>query len=106
MAYDNHRAITALADPTRRQILELVAKGPRSVADLTRALPVTQSAVSQHLKVLKAARLVQAEAAGARNIYRVDPAGLGQMRAWLDRQWTDALSAFKAEAEGKKEHKK
>ena len=46
-----------------------------------------------------AANLVQAEADGARNIYRIDPAGLGQMRAWLDRQWTEVLSAFKSEAE-------
>lgn len=99
MANDAHHAIAALADPTRRKIFELVAKRPRSVAELTSGLPVTQSAVSQHLKVLKAASLVQAEADGARNIYRIDPAGLGQMRAWLDRQWTDVLSAFKSEAE-------
>jgi DNA-binding transcriptional ArsR family regulator len=97
MANSNQRAITALADPTRRQIFELVAKRPQSVADLTRALPVSQSAVSQHLKILKSAKLVRSEAAGARNIYRVDPAGLGQMRAWLDRQWRDALDALKTE---------
>ena len=105
MANDTHRAIQALADPTRRQIFELVAKRQRSVADLTKALPVTQSAVSQHLKVLKAAGLVEAEADGARNIYRIDTAGLGKMRAWLDRQWADALSAFKTEAEKKGEKK-
>jgi DNA-binding transcriptional ArsR family regulator len=105
MANSSHRAIAALADPTRRQIFELVAKRPRSVADLTSSLPVTQSAVSQHLKVLKAARLVRAEAEGARNIYRIDPAGLGQMRAWLDRQWADALGAFKTEAESKEKEK-
>ena len=105
MANDTNRAIQALADPTRRQIFELVAKRPRSVADLTKALPVTQSAVSQHLKGLKAASLVRAEADGARNIYRIDPAGLGKMRAWLDRQWTDALGAFKVEAETTREQK-
>ena len=106
MAYDNQRAMTALADPTRRQIFELVAKRPQSVADLTRALPVSQPAVSQHLKVLKAAKLVRAEAHGARNIYRIDPAGLGQMRAWLDRRWAEALGAFKADAEGREEKRK
>jgi DNA-binding transcriptional ArsR family regulator len=105
MANDPQRAIQALADPTRRQIFELVARRPRSVADLTKSLPVTQSAVSQHLKVLKDARLVQAEADGARNIYRIDPAGLGKMRAWLDRQWKDALSDFKTQAETKGEKK-
>jgi DNA-binding transcriptional ArsR family regulator len=94
-------AFVALADPTRRAIFELVATKPRSVADLTRALPVTQSAVSQHLRVLKEAMLVTAQPQGARNIYRIDPAGLGQMRAWLDRQWRDALVAFKKHVEEK-----
>jgi DNA-binding transcriptional ArsR family regulator len=103
---NDHRAIVALADPTRRQIFELVASRPRSVAELTRALPVTQSAVSQHLKVLKQAQLVRPQPEGTRTIYHVDPAGLGRMRAWLDRQWADALNAFKSEAENKKEGKK
>lgn len=94
-------AFVALADPTRRAIFELVAKKPHSVAELTRALPVSQPAVSQHLRVLKEAKLVTARPQGARNIYRVDPAGLGQMRAWLDRQWNDALAAFKKHVEEK-----
>jgi DNA-binding transcriptional ArsR family regulator len=93
------RSIVALADPTRRAIFELVAAHPRSVADLTRALPVTQSAVSQHLKVLREAQLVKAEPKGTRNIYRLDPAGLGLMRAWLDRIWAAALDEFKNEVE-------
>jgi len=104
MTNDN-RAMTALADPTRRQIFELVASRPRSVAELTRALPVTQSAVSQHLKVLREAKLVRPRPEGTRTIYYVDPAGLGRMRAWLDRQWTDALSAFKSAAEHKESRK-
>lgn len=95
-----------MGDPTRRQIFELVASRPRSVADLTRALPVSQSAVSQHLKVLKDAKLVRPQPEGTRTIYHVDPAGLGRMRAWLDRQWADALSAFKAETEDRKGQKK
>jgi DNA-binding transcriptional ArsR family regulator len=103
---NDHRAMIALGDPTRRQIFELVASRPRSVAELTRALPVTQSAVSQHLKVLKAAKLVRPRPEGTRTIYHVDPAGLGRMRAWLDRQWADALNAFKSEAEHKKEPRK
>lgn len=98
MTYDG-LALAALADPTRRQVFELVALEARSVADLTRLLPVTQSAVSQHLRVLKAARLVRSEAKGARNIYSIDPTGLGQMRAWLDLRWSDALNAFKKHVE-------
>ena len=95
----DNKAMAALADPTRRKIFELVAARPRSVADLTRALPVSQSAVSQHLKVLRDAKLVRPEARGASNIYRIDPAGLGQMRAWLDQQWGRALDEFKSDVE-------
>jgi DNA-binding transcriptional ArsR family regulator len=94
MTYD-YRHMVALADPTRRQIFELVAANPRSVVELTRLLPVSQPAVSQHLKVLRAARLVRAEPRGASNIYHIDPDGLGEMRAWLDNMWTDALAAFR-----------
>lgn len=100
MAYD-FDGIAALADPTRRAVFELVGTRPRSVADLARALPVSQPAVSQHLKVLREARLVRAEPAGARTIYHIDPAGLGRMRAWLDRFWDGALENFKAEIDKK-----
>jgi len=93
MTYD-YAAIMALSDATRRQLFELVAERPRSVADLTRCLPVSQPAVSQHLKVLRQARLVRAEPRGASNIYHIDPHGLGEMRAWLNRMWGDALDAF------------
>jgi DNA-binding transcriptional ArsR family regulator len=96
-------ALTVLADPTRRRLFELVAASPRSVADLTRKLPISQPAVSQHLKVLKEARLVRAEPRGASNIYHVDPHGLGQIRAWLDRMWGDALEAFRQEINNGKE---
>jgi DNA-binding transcriptional ArsR family regulator len=96
---DNTAQITALGDPTRRQIFELVAERPRSVAELTRALPVSQSAVSQHLKVLRETSLVRAEPKGASNIYYIDPAGLGQMRAWLDRFWSKTLAAYKMAVE-------
>jgi DNA-binding transcriptional ArsR family regulator len=95
-------SIAALADPTRRHVLELVADRPRSVAELARALPVSQPAVSQHLKVLRAARLVRAEPRGASNIYHIDPHGLAEARAWLDRMWDGALAGFRdaCEAEG------
>ncbi|HEY4202019.1 MAG TPA: metalloregulator ArsR/SmtB family transcription factor [Devosiaceae bacterium] len=98
MTYD-YGGIVALADPTRRAVFEMLAAHPHSVAEITRALPVSQSAVSQHLKVLKAASLVRSETLGTRNIYRIDPTGLTHMRRWLDSMWTDALAAFAREIE-------
>src|ERR1022692_1523079 len=98
MAYGN-AAFAALSDPTRRQVLERLAEGPRAVGDLAEGLPVSRPAVSQHLKVLKGAGLVSARQDGARRIYAIDPKGLGAMRAWLDQFWETALAAFKAEAE-------
>ena len=86
---------TALADPTRRSIFELVAVRPRAVGEIARELPVSRPAVSQHLKLLKSARLVRDEAQGTRRVYRVDPNGLRELRAQLDRFWTQALTNFK-----------
>jgi len=97
MAYGN--ALTALADPTRRAVFERLSKGPVSVGELAADLPVSRPAVSQHLKVLKEAGLVRDQADGARRLYEVDPRGLAELRAWLDRFWDNALSAFKAEVE-------
>jgi DNA-binding transcriptional ArsR family regulator len=88
-----------LADPTRRSILERLADGPQSVGEIARDLPVSRPAVSQHLKVLKSAGLVRDEAVGARRIYRIDPAGLGPIRAWLDQFWDCSLDSFKAAVE-------
>ena len=86
---------TALADPTRRSIFELVAARPRAVSDIAAHLPVSRPAVSQHLKVLKAARLVVDRADGTRRIYRVDPDGLAELRSQLDRFWSQTLANFK-----------
>lgn len=85
----------ALGDPTRRKIFELVAEQPSAVVDLASELPVSRPAVSQHLKVLKAAGLVIESAEGTRRIYRLDPRGIGAMREWLDAHWATALDAFK-----------
>lgn len=92
-------ALLALAEPTRRQLLERLAAGPRTVGALAEGLPVTRSAVSQHLKVLKDAGLVADRAEGTRRIYRIDPQGLGPLRAWLDRFWSDALASYAAEVD-------
>ena len=104
MTYD-YSAIVALADPTRRAVFETIAARPHSVAEITRSLTVSQSAVSQHLKVLRQANLVRSETQGTRNIYRIDPTGLARMRKWLDSMWTDALDAFANEIENSKEEK-
>jgi DNA-binding transcriptional ArsR family regulator len=90
---------SALADPTRRTILELVAARPRAVRELADHLPVSRPAVSQHLKLLKQAGLVIDDAVGARRIYRVDPAGLAALRGQLDRFWGQTLLNFKQLAE-------
>lgn len=92
-------AFAALGDPTRRKVFERLARGPRSVGEIAKGLPVSRPAVSQHLKVLKEAGLVTDQADGTRRVYRVDPRGLGQIRAWFDQFWETALLAFQAEVE-------
>ena len=90
---------TALGDPTRRAIFECLADRPRAVGELASELPVSRPAVSQHLKVLKDARLVSDRPEGTRRIYQVDPEGLRAMRGYLEHFWDQALAGFKAAAE-------
>jgi len=92
-------ALQALADPTRREIFERLARAPSAVGELASELPVSRPAVSQHLKVLRDAGLVVHRTHGTRNVYEIDPKGLGALRAWLDQFWAEALDAFKAEVE-------
>ena len=89
----------ALGDPTRRAILERLRGGTKAVGELADGLPVSRPAVSQHLRVLEAAGLVSARREGTRRLYRLDPGGLDEVRAALDRFWTDALAACAAAAE-------
>ena len=89
----------ALGDPTRREIFERLAERPQAVGELARDLPVSRPAVSQHLKVLKDARLVAATPLGTRRVYRLDPSGLGALRADLERFWSQALVAYKTVVE-------
>ena len=77
-------AFSALADPTRRQIVELLADGERTASDIVRHFEVSAPAISQHLKVLKAARLVTARADAQRRVYRLAPEGLDEIDAWMD----------------------
>jgi len=93
------RVFDALHDTTRRTVLERLRDGPKSVGEIANDLPVSRPAVSQHLKVLKDAGLVNDRSEGTRRIYQIDPKGLGAMRAWLDQFWDSALTAFAAEVE-------
>ena len=93
------RALTALADPTRRRVFEQLRDGPRTVGTIARDMPVSRPAVSQHLRVLKEAGLVRDEQDGTRRLYAIDPRGLGPLRRWLDQFWDGALDAFKAEVD-------
>ena len=95
--------LAALAEPMRAAIVERLAARPMAVGELAALLPVTRPAVSQHLKVLKEARLVRDEAKGTRRIYPIDPAGLGAIRAWLDTFWDKALAAYAEAAEREEE---
>lgn len=92
-------ALAVLADPTRRQVFERLRTGPRPVNKLAQGLPVSRPAVSQHLKVLKDAGLVEERSEGVQRIYSLRREGLLELREWLDSFWGDALDAFKLEAE-------
>ncbi len=93
------RAFAALTDPTRRAVFERLRDGPLAVGEIADCVPVSRPAVSQHLKVLKEAGLVEDRSEGTRRIYQIDPEGLGAIRAWLDQFWGSALNAFVAEIE-------
>src|SRR5262245_40580436 len=92
-------ALAALADPTRRTVFERLRGGPLAVNAVAAGLPVSRPAVSQHLKALKEAGLVEERSEGVRRIYSVRREGLKELRDWLDGFWDDALEAFKREAE-------
>jgi DNA-binding transcriptional ArsR family regulator len=94
-----NQVLDALGDPTRRALCERLAAGPLPVGRLAEQLPVSRPAVSQHLKVLKEADLVFDRPVGNRRLYELNPVGVATLRSWLDRIWSDALSAFKTAAE-------
>lgn len=91
--------LDALGDATRMAIFQKLAGGPLAVNELARGLPVSRPAVSQHLKVLKDARLVMDTREGTRRLYRLDPEGVARLRAHFDQMWTRAMSAFQEAAE-------
>jgi DNA-binding transcriptional ArsR family regulator len=91
---NSYQAIEALADSTRRAILERLLGGPLPVKEIASGLPVTRPAVSQHLGVLKRARLVSEQRQGTFRVYRLEAGGLDALRAYLDNFWSAALSQF------------
>jgi DNA-binding transcriptional ArsR family regulator len=89
----------AVADGTRRAILERLLERPAAVGELAAGLPVSRPAVSQHLRVLKDARLVHDRRVGTRRIYAIDPDGIREVREYWERFWSQALAGFKAVAD-------
>jgi len=95
----NARRFAALGDPTRLQVFALISHAPLSVAEVAAQLPVSRPAVSQHLKVLADAGLVQLESVGTRNLYQPDPDGVATLRDFIDSLWDVGLVRFKLQAE-------
>ena len=92
-------AFAVLAEPHRRQILDLLRTGERSVGELVDALPLTQPAVSKHLRLLKEAGLVRARPMARQRLYSLDPGPLREVDAWLEpyrRTWAARLDALEA----------
>jgi DNA-binding transcriptional ArsR family regulator len=102
---NSYEAIEALADPTRRAVLERLLCGPLPVKEIANGLPVTRPAVSQHLGVLKRAGLVSEQRQGTFRVYRLEPGGLEALRSYLDNFWSAALAQF-AEAAARNQGRK
>ncbi|MGA7463665.1 MAG: metalloregulator ArsR/SmtB family transcription factor [Candidatus Korobacteraceae bacterium] len=93
------RQIEAVGDGTRRTLLERLRRGAMPVGELAKGLPVSRPAVSQHLRILKEARLVREQTVGTRHYYSLDPRGFASLRAYFDEFWEVALQAFKHKVE-------
>ena len=91
------QVLSILADPTRRALVQELRRCPMTVGQLSATAPVTRSAVSQHLQVLKAAELVVERREGTRRYYSLAPTALGELRAYVDSLWNDALANFNQE---------
>jgi DNA-binding transcriptional ArsR family regulator len=92
--------LDALGDATRRAIVtRLVKEGPLPVVEIAREFPMSRPAISQHLRVLKRARLVTDHADGAKRLYAVNPEAMASLRAYFDQFWVHALAAFKKRVE-------
>lgn len=93
------KTLDALGDPTRRLLFERLRKSSCSVSELISVVPITQPAVSQHLKILREAKLVRVEKKGRQRIYHLNPVGLAELRQYTQSLWDDVLRSFGEEAE-------
>jgi DNA-binding transcriptional ArsR family regulator len=93
--------LDALGDPTRRAILARLLSGRLPVGELARDFPVSRPAISQHLRILKEARLVVDRQVGTRRLYEIDAEGFGLLREYFEQFWSVALHAFKKKVEEK-----
>ena len=91
--------LDALGDATRRAIVDRLLRGPVSVGKLAEEFPVSRPAISQHLRVLKQARLVTDQVDGTRRVYQVDPKAVEALREYFDSFWGQALASFRAAAQ-------
>jgi DNA-binding transcriptional ArsR family regulator len=98
----HERQLDALGDATRRAILVRLAAGPLPVGELSEHFPMSRPAISQHLRILKDARLVTHTAVGARRVYAIDREGFDELRRSFDQFWGSALSSFKSRVERNK----
>jgi DNA-binding transcriptional ArsR family regulator len=103
VTYQHAVQLDALGDPTRRAILERLLEGPQPVGQLARNFPISRPAISQHLRILKRARLVVDRAVGNRRLYQLNPPGVDALRNYFDRFWDQALAAYKRAAENQQE---
>ena len=103
---DAEAMLSALADPTRRAIVTRLRPGALSVGALAEGLPVSRPAVSQHLRVLSDAGLLEVRRDGTRRLYQLSPEGVQALRAWLDDLWDDALAGFMNAATAARRHGK
>ncbi|MCW5621421.1 MAG: winged helix-turn-helix transcriptional regulator [Burkholderiales bacterium] len=90
-------SLTALADPTRRRIVETLARGPLSSGEIAAHFDITPPAVSQHLKTLRVAKLVRVHAEGQRRIYALDKEGVDEISNWVEQLrkfWADKFDAL------------
>jgi len=108
VTYSSEAAFSALADPTRRAVLDLLRAGTRPAGEIARAFPVSRPAISKHLKILRRAHLVEERREGRHRMYQLNPEPLKAVDSWLEHYrsfWSASLTNLKSfvEAEYEKE---